>query len=226
MLVVAIATSGRNGSVALGRGDQSYFETLQLTLLEGGTYSARLMPAISEMLMAQRLAARQVDGLVVVSGPGSFTGLRVGISTAKGLCEVLRKPLAAVSMLAAQAMLHGGELQHFYVALDAGRGEAYAGEFTRPNARCSCIREYIARLDAFATEAATAAVPVLTPDGKIADTLAAAGVMARRVEPVHAGGIAQVGISKLLRGECTDPATLDANYIRRSDAEIFSAPHR
>jgi hypothetical protein len=87
-------------------------------------------------------------------------------------------------------------------------------------------REYIARLDAFATEAATAAVPVLTPDGKIADTLAAAGVMARRVEPVHAGGIAQVGISKLLRGECTDPATLDANYIRRSDAEIFSAPHR
>ena len=107
MLIVAIDTSGRKGSVALCRGDADSFEVLQLIPLEGGTYSARLMPTISSLLECNRFDKKDVDGFVVVSGPGSFTGLRVGLATVKGLCEVLQKPLAVVSMLEAVAVTYG-----------------------------------------------------------------------------------------------------------------------
>ncbi len=103
MLILAIDTSGRHGSIALCRGDGDSFDTLQLADLEGGTYSARLMPTIAEMLQQNQYQKADVDGFVVVSGPGSFTGLRVGLATVKGLCEVLHKPLATVSMLEAVA---------------------------------------------------------------------------------------------------------------------------
>ena len=101
MLLIAIDTSGRAGTVALCRGDADRFETLQLGTLEGGTYAARLMPAIAELLQHNKLDKRDVDAFVVVSGPGSFTGLRIGLAAVKGLCEALGKPLATVSMLEA-----------------------------------------------------------------------------------------------------------------------------
>src|ERR1700759_5146414 len=127
MLLIAIDTSGRNGSVALCRSVGNDFEALQLANLEGGTYSARLMPIIAELLQQNGFEKSEVDGFVVVSGPGSFTGLRVGLATVKGLCEVLSKPLATVSMLEALAITHGdGEVT---AVLDAGRGEGYVGEY-------------------------------------------------------------------------------------------------
>ena len=107
MLIVSVDTSGRRGSIALCRGNGDSFEVLQLTSLEGGTYSAQLLPRIAEALQQNSLNKTEVDGFVVVSGPGSFTGLRVGLSTVKGLCEVLRKPLATVSMLEAIVLAHG-----------------------------------------------------------------------------------------------------------------------
>src|ERR1035437_6020409 len=107
MLIVSVDTSGRKGSIALCRGDVDSFEVLQLTSLEGGTYSAELLPRIAETLQHNNLNKTEVDGFVVVSGPGSFTGLRVGLATVKGLCEVLRKPLATVSMLEALVLTHG-----------------------------------------------------------------------------------------------------------------------
>ena len=70
-----------------------------------------------------------MDGFIVVSGPGSFTGLRVGLATVKGLCEVLRKPLATVSMLEALAITYGRPGENVTAVLDAGRGEVYVGEY-------------------------------------------------------------------------------------------------
>ncbi len=153
MLLIAIDTSGRNGSVALCRGGERSFETLQVTPLEGGTYSARLVPAMAEMIRNQGFSKNQIDVFVVVSGPGSFTGLRVGIATVKGLCEVLQKPLVAVSMLEAMAVLRGDGPEKIAVALDAGRGEAYVGEFEIADGRATTLREYIAKLEIFSAEA-------------------------------------------------------------------------
>ena len=222
MLIIAIDTSGRNGSVALCRGDEHSFETLQVTPLEGGTYSARLVPAIAEMIGNQGFSKNQVDVFVVISGPGSFTGLRVGIATVKGLCEVLQKPLVAVSMLEAVAVLRGDGPEKIAVVLDAGRGEAYVGEFSIADGRAKTLREYIAKLEIFSAEARENGLATLTPDGKVFEVLKATGAPVQQVEPLRADDIGRFGLAKFLAGELADPATLDANYIRRSDAEIFS----
>jgi tRNA threonylcarbamoyladenosine biosynthesis protein TsaB len=247
MLLIAIDTSGSNGSVALCRAEHDSFEVLQLRKLERGTYSARLMPAIAAMLAQQQIHKEQIDTFVVVSGPGSFTGLRVGLATVKGLCEVLQKPLVALTMLEAvaaarmsRAALEGdgfkradnppsdsaASAEGAAVALDAGRGEVYVGDFVVDGAQATCQREYIAKLEKFAAEAVSTGTLVLTPDAKVADSLNDATVSVRLVAPIQADEIALIGLGKFLRGETSDPATLDATYIRRSDAEIFSAPQR
>ena len=224
MLLIAIDTSGRKGSVALGRGDESSFETLQLTPLEGGTYSARLMPAIASMLDRNSLDRNDVDAFVVVSGPGSFTGLRVGLATVKGLCEVLRKPLATVSMLEALALTHGAVEAKVTAVLDAGRGEVYVGEYEVSSGTAQLMREYITKLVEFSTEVANLAGTILTPDPSVFDALRPAQPRIRLVAPVRADEIARIGLRKLLAGEVADPVSVDVNYIRRSDAEIFSVP--
>lgn len=259
MLLIAIDTSGRNGSVALCRGDRDSFEVLQLIMLEGGTYSARLMPTIADLLAAHSFNKEQLDALVVVSGPGSFTGLRVGLATVKALCEVLQKPLVALSTLEAMANARGADalkghgfassdalkghgfsraesgptLQgalaaqgRFTIAFDAGRGEVYIGEFELVDSSAKLLREYIAKLDAFSQDAARSGSIVLTPDAKVEEALATAKAKSRLIAPVRADEIGRLGLTKLLRGEVADAAALDANYIRRSDAELFSAPKR
>jgi tRNA threonylcarbamoyladenosine biosynthesis protein TsaB len=223
MLIVSVDTSGRRGSIALCRGNGDSFEVLQLTSLEGGTYSAQLLPRIAEALEQNSLNKTEVDGFVVVSGPGSFTGLRVGLSTVKGLCEVLRKPLATVSMLEAIVLAHGRADESVIAALDAGRGEIYVGEYQLGSSRAPLVREYIAKLDEFARQIPALDRDLLTVDEKIAQSLRAANRNVTLVAPVHAGEIGRIGIRKLLMGETADPATIDVNYIRRSDAELFSA---
>lgn len=224
MLILAIDTSARHGSVALVRGDANNFETLQLTPLEGGTYSARLIPNIDEILRAHKFTPSAPDGFAFVSGPGSFTGLRVGLATVKGLCEVLHKPLVAVSMLEAIAITHGDKGKSTAV-LDAGRAEVYVGEYELTNNRATQLREYIIKLGEFGVGGYSSHA-LLTPDKSVADFLQQKGAAIRQVAPVQADGIGRIGIRKLLADKLADHVTIDANYIRRSDAEIFSTPKR
>jgi len=224
VLIVAVDTSGRQGSIALCRGDGKSFEVPQLTSLQGGTYSAQLMPRIAEALQQNNLDKTKVDGFAVVSGPGSFTGLRVGLATVKGLCEVLRKPLATVSMLEAIALTYGSVGQTATVALDAGRSEVYVGAYEVSADHANVVREYIAKLDAFAAEAASVNGDLLTPDAKVAEAVQATNAHMKLVPAIHADEIGRIGLRKLLAGDTADPATVDANYVRRSDAELFSTP--
>ena len=225
MLVLAVDTSGRKGSVALCRGDAGSFEVVQLTPLEGGTYSAQLMPTISSLLQQKGFGKKDVDGFVVVSGPGSFTGLRVGLATVKGLCEILRKPLATVSMLEAVAVTYGAAGETVVTAvLDAGRGEVYVREYRVGSGSASLEREYIVKMAEFAGEANRIGGELLTPDKSVAEFLQSANVRVRQVARVQADGIGRIGLRKLLAGDVADAARVDVNYIRRSDAEIFSAP--
>jgi tRNA threonylcarbamoyladenosine biosynthesis protein TsaB len=219
MYVLAVDTSGRQGSVAICRGDAKSFEMLGLHTLEGGTYSARLVPCIADLLERANLAKSQLDGLIVVDGPGSFTGLRVGLSTVKALCEALGKPLAAVSMLEALAVTHGHDGEQVATVLDAGRGELYVGEYEIRNNRARLVQQSIEKLDDFLTR--------LPAKSRLITTFAKLAESSRTlVEPLQADAIALIGLGKLLAGEVVDPATLDANYIRRSDAELFSLPKR
>jgi tRNA threonylcarbamoyladenosine biosynthesis protein TsaB len=221
MLLIAIDTSGRNGSVALCRRDAQTFEALQLTPLDGGNYSERLILTISGMLRDNNLRKNEIDGFVVVSGPGSFTGLRVGLATVKGLCEALGRPLVTVSMLEALVIVHGHDGEATAV-LNAGRGEIYVGEYRVAGEHAELLHGYIAKLTEFRSEAAV----LLTPDESVANALRSAGQDVTLVEPVRADGIGRIGLRKLLDGEFDDAATVDVNYMRRSDAELFHKPTR
>lgn len=223
MLIVSVDTSGRKGSVALCRGEVENFEVLQLKSLEGGMYSAQLMPCIAQALQQNQLNKADLDGFVVVSGPGSFTGLRVGLATVKGLCEVLQRPLATVSMLEAIAIMHGRVGETVAAVLDAGRGEVYVGEYRIGDGHAEEIRQYMAKLDGFAAEAAAMKVRILTPDAKVYKVLRGSANV-ELVTPVLADQVGRIGVRKLLAGQRADPARVDVNYIRRSDAEIFSTP--
>jgi tRNA threonylcarbamoyladenosine biosynthesis protein TsaB len=226
MLIVSVDTSGRSGSVALCRGDAASFELLELHPLEGGTYSARLMPSLAEILVHSNVPKSQLDGLVVVDGPGSFTGLRVGLSTVKALCEVLGKALAAVSMLEALAITYGHEGDAVTAILDAGRGEVYVGEYRVGEHGAQLVRESMPRLAELLEPDSSREARIVTPFPKIAEAFAGVGWDAALVPPLQADSIGRIGLRKLLAGDIADPATLDANYIRRSDAELYAPPKR
>ena len=224
MNIFAVDTSGRHGSVALCRGDATSFEVLGLVSLEGGIYSARLIPAIGDLLDSAGLSKLQIDGLVVVDGPGSFTGLRVGLSTVKALCEILQKPLAVVSMLEALAVTRGSDGFTFAAVMDAGRGEVYAAEYEVATSGARLKRQSIVKLRDLSDQLSWTS-RIITTFPKVTEALPGfAGIEV--VEELRADSIARIGLRKLLAGETADPATLDANYIRRSDAELFSLPKR
>jgi tRNA threonylcarbamoyladenosine biosynthesis protein TsaB len=222
MLLLGVDTSGPGGSLALCRVEASAFEVLEVVSLTGGTYSAQLIPNLSALLARHHRSRLDLDAFAVASGPGSFTGLRVGLSSVKALAEVLRKPIAAVSVLEAAAATcdKPGKV---VAALDAGRKQVYVGEYEVETGRTRRISESLLTLDEFAAVAASyGTVQVVTPDLSVADALR--GVPSQLIARPRADAYARLGLAKILTGETISPEELDANYIRRSDAEIFAKP--
>src|SRR5271154_3433596 len=120
-MLLGIDTCGGTGTIALARWSDGAITLLAQTELPGKTYSAELVPAIHETLAAQGSSASELEAVVVVHGPGSFTGVRIGVSSAKALAEGLNIPLLAVSRLAVLSQKAGANA----AVLDAGRGEFY-----------------------------------------------------------------------------------------------------
>jgi tRNA threonylcarbamoyladenosine biosynthesis protein TsaB len=224
MLILAIDTSWKHGSLALARGDAASFELLETASLTGGAFSAELVPQIAAVLARRNLRKQEIDAFAAVSGPGSFTGLRVGLAAIKGLVEVLKKPIATVSVLEALAI--ASEVNgRVFAALDAQRGEVFLGEY---EVNLETLQATSLRAESLLTrEALLAALPtgaaVVTPDASIA-ALAPAGTTVVQIKRPSAETIARIGLRKILAGQTVSADALDANYVRRSDAEIFSAP--
>jgi tRNA threonylcarbamoyladenosine biosynthesis protein TsaB len=217
MLVLGIDTSGRQGGIALLRDG----ELLDSAPVAGGTFSAELVPQIAAMLHQHGLAKTDIGGFGVISGPGSFTGLRVGLAAVKGLAEILQAPIAAVSVLEAMALStekSGG----VSAALDAGRSEYYFGDFLVTGGRAEMIREVLLPMNDLDMAAHGRVVAVCEP--AVAELARASGADVVEVERPGAEAAARIGGGKIARGETVSVEALDANYIRRSDAEIFSAP--
>jgi tRNA threonylcarbamoyladenosine biosynthesis protein TsaB len=222
MVLLAIDTSGKNGSVALANvsAGQPEVEILEIVPLAGGTFSAQLVPQIAALLAKHGYGKSDLDAFAVVSGPGSFTGLRVGLAAIKALAEVLHKPIATVSLLEALAC----SIPHrncILAALDAGRGEVYVGDYElapQPRMRSERLLTRNEFLEA------SSGSQVVTPDPALAEIARAAAVEVEQIAYPRTDVIARVGWAHLLRGETVSPEALDANYIRRSDAEIFSQP--
>ena len=206
MIVLAIDTCGPSGTVALGRVESGSVALLAQTELPGKTYSAQLVPAIRTMLAAEGIDAATLDAILVVNGPGSFTGIRVGVSAAKGFAEALSIPLAAVSRLAVLASKAGTQA----AALDAGRKEFYFREDERET--------LIAFKDLASNPPAVLAVCEPSVHWSFPDAIL--------TTPPTAADALNFAASRLLSGDFADTAPLDGNYVRRSDAEIFAKTPR
>src|ERR1035438_8212369 len=98
-LLLGIDTCGPAGSVALGRLTERGVEIFGQTELEGRGYSATLVAAVGELLARAGVELKSLGAMVAVNGPGSFTGVRVGLSAVKGLAEAAEIPVVAVSRL-------------------------------------------------------------------------------------------------------------------------------
>src|SRR3954462_3383601 len=130
MLILAIDTSGKSGGITLAAVSEESVQMIESAAIAGGTFSAQLIPTLSALLSKHGYAAKDLGGFAAASGPGSFTGLRVGLSAIKGLAEALNKPIAVVSVLEALAVL-APETGKVAAALDAGRSEVFLGIYER-----------------------------------------------------------------------------------------------
>lgn len=216
-LVLGIDTCGPSGSVALGRLTANGIELLGQIELEGRSYSATLVTAVGELLAQARTCVGRLHAIVAVCGPGSFTGVRLGLSAVKGLAEPAGIPMAAVSRLAVLARKAGVDA----AALDAhrhelflglGEGGAQAREILAGRPELVAIEPRPARI-AVCDESAAVLLLEAWPATELVQTGA----------PTAADAI-ELAAPQIKAGEFADLALLDGHYLRRSDAEIFGEP--
>ncbi len=234
-LLLAVDTSGKNGSLALAAiaPEQSEIVVLEVVPLTGGAFSAQLVPQIAAVLGKHGYRKDDLGAFAVVNGPGSFTGLRVGLAAIKALAEALQKPIASISLLEAVAV-SGSARGRVLAALDAGRGDVYAGDYEVDAQDPRRVRMYGERLlnkrllnkqallETGLAEGKFKAV--VTPDAALAEAFGVLGIQVELIEYPNSAVIARLGWERLQRGQRVLPEELEANYIRQSDAEIFSKP--
>jgi tRNA threonylcarbamoyladenosine biosynthesis protein TsaB len=215
--VLGIDTCGPTGSVALGSCNGSRLQIVEQIELEGRSYSATLMRAIADVLAHAAASVSTLGAIVVANGPGSFTGVRIGLSAAKGLAEPAQIPVAAVSRLAVLA----GQAGVGSSALDAHRHEVFL-RLGRPAAPPQDLLAGVAELAAIREEHG----PIALCDDAAAALLSSAcqTVKCVRVPAPTAADALQHWASIGARNAFVDLALLDGHYLRRSDAEIFGEP--
>jgi tRNA threonylcarbamoyladenosine biosynthesis protein TsaB len=226
---LAIDTCDSRGSVAAVRDGA----VLCSTAHEGKEeYSSWLLPAVNEVLMKLGLRMGDLVGYAVAAGPGSFTGVRVGLTTVKAWAEVYRKPVAAVSRLEAIASQGAGAAQFVAAFVDAQREQVFGAVYQKEGERLTLVGEEMViapgKFVATAVELARGErISWVSPDAVRITGEVAWKEREKRgesVEPVSAtlaAVIGRIGLRRLQEGKSTDALGLDANYVRRSDAELF-----
>ncbi|MDE0042246.1 MAG: tRNA (adenosine(37)-N6)-threonylcarbamoyltransferase complex dimerization subunit type 1 TsaB [Candidatus Poribacteria bacterium] len=225
MKILGIDTSTPIGSVGLIEEDDFIAEhTLNITQ----AHSSRLMPAIDQVLRWGDLTVHDLDACAVGIGPGSFTGVRIGVGTAKSLCYAIKKPILGVSTLEAIAYNLRYSIGLICPILDARREEVYGAVFQggatlerRSEDLCLSIEELLNRVESSA---------VFVGDGlekyemKIQQKLGDDLVLAESTFNVPRGtNIARIGRDRLLRGESDDYFGLIPNYIRKG---LYGKPEK
>jgi tRNA threonylcarbamoyladenosine biosynthesis protein TsaB len=213
-VILSVDTTSEFGSIALTEGDRT-IEEIPLHSPDG--FGHILFQRIEQLLARHELSLNQMDCLAATSGPGSFTGVRVGLTAVKGLAEATGKRVVAVSKLRTLAFFGTAPLRA--TVLDARRGEVYGAvydnrlEIVEPETVMKFPDwlkllpkngfEFIAVDFSPFLGSVDPNIPVTTAPRSLA---AAVGLIAS-VEYQH--------------GRASDPAAVDANYVRRSDAELF-----
>lgn len=216
---MAIDTTGDCGSLALAE-DEKIIEAVLLQSTDG--FAHILFEHIGQLLRRHDLQACDISCFAAASGPGSFTGVRAGLAAAKGLAEACGKPLVSVSNL--QAMAAGGTAPLRAAVIDARRGEVYTAVFDE--SLQTVVPETVGSFSDWLQTLPDVELEFLSADSSLLLQALSRSRFAHspvlEVEPVLAPAVARIATVQYARGEALDPAAIDANYVRRSDAELFT----
>lgn len=212
MRVLALDTTGAFGSLALVE-ERVLIEEVPLHSPEG--FSTILFDRMRELLARHDWSIGSVDCFAAASGPGSFTGVRVGLTAVKALGEAAGRAALGISNLEALAACGSTEMRA--VVIDARRGEVYGAVYdselqTVREEAVMPFTEWIASLPNGVTE-------VVVTDAVTLRAGLPKGLLVTE-QRVLAGAVGQIASARLLQGAMGDPAAIDANYVRRADAEM------
>ncbi|MBI4302852.1 MAG: tRNA (adenosine(37)-N6)-threonylcarbamoyltransferase complex dimerization subunit type 1 TsaB [Chloroflexi bacterium] len=224
---IAIDTSTETASLALVQDGNILAE---LTWHSGQNHTTQLLPHLSHLLKQAKLSIREADCIIVARGPGSYNGLRVGISTAKGLAFSLGIPIIGVSTLEAEAYQHADLDLPVCPVFNAGRGEIATAIYQKKGDSWSQLAgEHITTVDALCSQidAKTIFCGEFLPT--IAEQLSKqVGSNAIIVSPAaglrRAGFLAELGLKRFEAGDYDDVVTLQPTYLR--GPAITQAKHR
>lgn len=227
MWLLAVDTSTKDASVALLRDGR---RVALVAPRSEEQHSVQLFRSIRQALAEGDLPLAGVDVYAVANGPGAFTALRVGLTVVKGLAEMHAKPVVAVSVLEAVAASAAAE-GVLVPLVDAYRGQIFGGVYRRIRGeverrgpeRVGTLEEFLAALaeEGVQPAACTLVGPQLERWGERLSATTFAVAPRESVSPVLAEAVARQAAKKLARGETLDALRLEANYVRRSDAELL-----
>ena len=203
MRVLLLNTAGGEGSVALADTEASP-AVIASEVLPGRSASERLVPVVRRLMEEAGWKLGELAAIAVVHGPGSFTGVRVGLAAAKGLSEAGGAPLIAISRLELLAEIGDGSC----AVLDAGRGEFYVGQ--------SGAGEQL--VQARDLPAICEGQSIVVCEARVAEALPQATFVA---EPLAQDAL-PLALERIAAKQFDDAASVDANYLRRTDLEIFA----
>jgi tRNA threonylcarbamoyladenosine biosynthesis protein TsaB len=229
VIVLSIDTCDWRGSVAVLE-DEVVVGVLAHETKE--EYSSWLLPAVGRVLRTTGLRMGDVDGYAVAAGPGSFTGVRVGLTSVKAWAEVYGKPVAGVSRLEAFAGEASRTSKYVAAFVDAQREQVFGAVYRQDGSGLAKIAEEMVIAPARFIETAVELAPAekiawVSPDAHLLTGEDAwrerekRGESIERISATLTGTLGRIGLRRLKEGKTTDALGLDANYVRRSDAEIF-----
>ena len=198
--LLAIDTTSESGSLALFLAGAEGGRVLEEVALHSPDGYAHILFAEIERLLARHgLKITDIEGFAAASGPGSFTGVRVGLTAAKGLAEATHRQVAAVSNL--QALASFGTTALRAPVIDARRGEVFVAIYDSDLRRVS--EEVVVKFEDWMKAPARGEIEIIQGTRLLA------------------GAIARIAAGRFEAGLAQDPAAIDANYVRRSDAELM-----
>lgn len=224
MLIFGIDTCCMAATAALVGDDTMLAQTV---INHKKTHSQKMMPQIEEMFRAAEISPPEVDAFAAAVGPGSFTGVRIGVATAKAMAQAADKPCIAVSTLEALAFASFCADGIASPILDARRGQVYNALFecgSAPKRLCAdralTIDELLCELEKTEKNIYFMGDGVLAHRGIIEERLGSRAHFAPRVTRLNLGGsVAEIGLEKYRRGETVSYGDLIPQYVRLSQAE-------
>ena len=213
-MILSIDTTSEFGSIALTEEDRTIEEVL---LHSPDGFGHVLYSHIERLLDRHGVTVRHMDCFAAASGPGSFTGVRVGLTATKGLAEATGKPIVAVSNLRAMASFGTAPLRA--VVLDARRGEVYGAVYDE-NLHIAAP-ETVMKFPAWLKTLPPSGFEFIATDFSPFRSSVDQSIPVVTAPRALAAAIGHIAWCELRSGRAQDPIAADANYVRRSDAELF-----